>query len=250
MSNFRIYAGRFSHSAALLAEALEGKLIRPHNSKYWRRPEHILINWGSTNVPAEYGIVNSNPPNFVAMAVSKLRSYARFKQYQIPSLDVVLTKEEARTKWPKKKIVARDFDRGSGGRGITVYKPDEQLRNHVFYTPYFKKEREFRIHTTLIYGSIFAQEKLRKKDVEVDPYIRSHDRGWVFGWKHLEENPIPQEVKDTAHNALMALGLNFGAVDIGWNVKDGLCVFEVNTAPGIEESSLKAYADYFKREFR
>jgi glutathione synthase/RimK-type ligase-like ATP-grasp enzyme len=40
--------------------------------------------------------------------------------------------------------------------------------------------------------------------------------------------------------------LDFGGVDIGWNQRHGAAVFEVNTAPGIEETSLQAYVEAFK----
>jgi D-alanine-D-alanine ligase-like ATP-grasp enzyme len=39
--------------------------------------------------------------------------------------------------------------------------------------------------------------------------------------------------------------LDFGAVDIGWNDDAGACVFEVNTAPGLENSALAAYVEAF-----
>lgn len=52
---------------------------------------------------------------------------------------------------------------------------------------------------------------------------------------------MPENALNAAIQAVRALGLNFGAVDIGWNERDGPCVFEINTAPGIEESSLEAY---------
>ncbi len=79
----------------------------------------------------------------------------------------------------------------------------------------------------------------------VNKYIRSHDKGWCFAFKHLVDEPVPAIVRDIAIRSVNALGLDFGGVDMGWN-DDGTCVFEINTAPGLEETSLKAYVEAFQ----
>jgi glutathione synthase/RimK-type ligase-like ATP-grasp enzyme len=54
--------------------------------------------------------------------------------------------------------------------------------------------------------------------------------------------------------AVNALGLDFGAVDIGWNNSNEsqpVCILEVNTAMGMKEGSttVQKYSEAFKRLF-
>ena len=59
----------------------------------------------------------------------------------------------------------------------------------------------------------------------------------------------PDPVRDTiAVNAVKALGLDFGAVDIIYNEKENqYYVLEVNTAPGLEGTTLIKYAERFSK---
>jgi D-alanine-D-alanine ligase-like ATP-grasp enzyme len=111
-----------------------------------------------------------------------------------------------------------------------------------------QKDREFRVH--VVKGTvIFVQEKLRKKEVgdAGNKYIRSHGNGWCFAFQHLGERPSPQAVLDIGVAAVRGIGLDFGAVDIAWSERSGATVLEVNTAPGIEQTTVAAYADAFQR---
>jgi len=181
-----------------------------------------------------------NSPEKVGLG--KVQTYTLLKENDVNTLDFTTSFDTARG-WQRDefKVVGRDRDHGMGGAGITVYQPKKRLGNHKFYTKYFKKEREFRVHIFLD-KVIFLQEKLRRNDSpNADKYIRSHGRGWCFAFKHLVKKPVPHEVVDSAIHAVKCLGLDFGGVDIGWNEEKGGAVFEVNTAPGIENTSLAAY---------
>jgi Fe-S cluster assembly iron-binding protein IscA len=89
-------------------------------------------------------------------------------------------------------------------------------------------------------GSVidFVQKKL-KSGFTPKPYIRSHDNGWVFCREGVE---LPSKVKEAAIEAVAALNLDFGAVDLAISKKGSVCVFEVNTAPGIEGTTVTNYA--------
>lgn len=235
---FRQY--HISDTVKQLAEGLNGKVLKMEGSKYRRKDGHILINWGSSKPLPNCTL---NQPEAVAVAISKLRTFETLLKINIPIPKFTRDKEEA-AKW-NGKVVGRDFDNSRGGKGIVIYKDKNDLGDHLFYSSYFKKKREFRIHVFKD-KVIFEQEKLKKNGEEQDKYIRSHDRGWCFAFKHLRDKPTPDVVKDIAVRSVVSLGLDFGAVDIGWNPDDGACVFEVNTAPGLEESSLEAYINSFK----
>jgi hypothetical protein len=126
-----------------------------------------------------------------------------------------------------------------------VYPRGADLGRHLFYTRYYRKNREFRIH--VMDGQVFwRQEKLRIRGAEnVDPYIRSHTKGWCFAFNHFHTNPVPPSCDAAAISAVRVLGLDFGAVDIGWHVDNGVVIFEVNTAPGIENTTLAKYVEAF-----
>lgn len=242
-----IYPYGPSNSARDLNEQLGSRLIKREGSKYVYRPNHTVINWGSARRPAVLrGVPVLNDFDRVAVATSKLATFAALSQAGVDHVEVTQAREEAQ-EWAKTgRVFGRNLDTGSQGRGITVYEKGDQVGPHKFYTKYFRKERELRIH--VLNGKvIFEQEKLKKKGVQNGhKYIRSHDRGWCFAFHHLAERPIPDVVRTLASDAVSALGLNFGAVDIGWNRESDASVFEVNTAPGIEETSLQAYVTAFK----
>lgn len=238
-----------SGSANQLIERLNGRLIKHERSKYRQKFADIVINWGSSTAPA-HARIGINSPDNVAVAVSKQRTFDKLRASGVTVPDSTRSFEVAR-EWNKNfRILGRDADHGRAGNGITVYdKKSPEIKHHQFYVKYWRKQREFRIH--VFNGRvIFEQEKLQKDGAResdgYSKYIRSHERGWVFAFKHLHDNPTPPAVRDMAVAAVRALGLSFGACDMGWNEKDGPCVFEVNTAPGIEESCLDAYVAAFQ----
>lgn len=232
---------RASMSVWGLVEAIPNALIvKLQNSRYRYRPGDVLINWGNSHevVP---GTIPLNRPEAVKLATSKMRTYDALKLAGVQTVKYTTDINEARG-WDC-RIVGRNLDRGFGGHGITVFRRGEPLTPQRFYCKYVRKEREFRFHV-FTGRVIFVQEKLKKKGVEdADPYVRSHARGWCFAFKHLDEKPAPDGLAQLAINAVAALGLDFGAVDLSWSARSGGTVFEVNTAPGIEESSLSSYVE-------
>jgi glutathione synthase/RimK-type ligase-like ATP-grasp enzyme len=91
------------------------------------------------------------------------------------------------------------------------------------------------------------QEKLKKRGFEErDAWIRNHDKGYVFARDGIT---VPEVVRQLAVKAVGTLGLDFGAVDIGYREKEQLgYVFEVNTAPGLEGHTIESYVNGFKKE--
>lgn len=233
-----------SMSARALVELLDGRLIRQQNSSYQPREGDILVNWGRRTCPYP---VTLNRPEAVHVATSKLQTFAALRAAGV-NVPAFTTDRSVAEDWNRRgRILGRDRDRGSQGQGITVYEPNSQIGAHRFYTRYMRQSREIRVH--VFRGTvIFEQEKLRKHNATVDPFIRSHRRGWVFGFKHLRDQPSPEGLRDTALTAVLTLGLDFGAVDLVWNSRTRRStVLEVNTAPGIENTSLAHYARAFQR---
>ena len=111
------------------------------------------------------------------------------------------------------------------------------------------KQQEYRVHVFRELGVIDVQQKRRDTSVpeeERNSYIRNHDAGWVFCRENVQP---PQAVLNASVDAVLALGLDFGAVDIGFHNNIGPCIYEINTAPGLEGQTLVNYAQAFKRLF-
>ncbi len=116
-----------------------------------------------------------------------------------------------------------------------------ELVNAPMYTKYVKKADEYRVH--VFDGEVIdIQQKRRRQELsrhEVDFQIRNTDSGWVFCRDDVD---CPDGVRSTAVSAVSALRLDFGAVDIGYNRHQGAAtVYEVNTAPGLEGTTLEKY---------
>ena len=69
------------------------------------------------------------------------------------------------------------------------------------------------------------------------PWVRSHIGGWQTNYD-FQSTP---ELRKLAHNAVTALELTFGAVDIGMGLNGRLKVIDVNTSPRIEGKTVAAY---------
>jgi len=111
-----------------------------------------------------------------------------------------------------------------------------------YYTKKVDFAKEVRIH--ICNGrSIRAGLKVPAVDQKAHPWIRSYDSGWRINYSYAKH--ISNSHRDLAKAAIKALGLDFGAVDIGVTKADKGVVLEVNTAPGVEGGTLVAYVNQF-----
>lgn len=133
-----------------------------------------------------------------------------------------------------------------------------RLNNHVGgndllnppLTPDFfvKREQfrdEIRIHS-FMGKSIRAGRKVPRTASDATPFngrpnewIRSFDGGWKISYDGFKSKEPQREL---AHCAVEALGLQFGAVDIGIKADGTLIVLEVNRAPGLSDGTIESYA--------
>ena len=107
---------------------------------------------------------------------------------------------------------------------------------------YSKKEaliEEFRIHC--FKGlSIRAGKKVPRDGAQPHEWIRSLDGGWRINYDGFHSK---ESMRVLAARAIEALGLDFGAVDIGRKADKSLIVLEVNRAPGLSDNSAGVYAN-------
>lgn len=131
------------------------------------------------------------------------------------------------------------------GRDVKVYKLRDEIGQHDFFTKYVEKDCEYRYHIGKIgneYKVLYCQRKLPKEGTDPTMVCWNHR----FGFKFSRVTQYRQDMVEASIAAVKACGLDFGAVDIfGKGRKVYVC--EVNTAPGIEASSFKAYVDYFRK---
>jgi hypothetical protein len=232
-----------SASAKVLAEAVEGKVLKLKGSKYRPREGDVVVNWGASNVP-DFGpakVLNRN----VSTAQCKLKSFNAFKQGEVSAPKYWTDREDIPANaYP---VVCRTVLRGHSGAGIRIAAVPGELVDAPLYTKYVKKQDEYRVHLLRedadTHKVIFVQRKARKLDVEQpDWQVRNLAGGFVFA--AVEVPAVPEEVITQAAKAIEALGLDFGGVDVIWNAKEGKAyVLEANTACGLEERTGERYAE-------
>lgn len=246
MKDVVIWSGeRVSEGAKLLRAALRerGLNVGWTDVHYSRNPNALLLNWGVrvTGVRAERGkILNAS------LLPNKLLEAEELREGGVETIRVMRD--------PKKKEgwLPRTLHH-VGGRDLLATQGHED--RPLPFTPAFwtKKEevvRELRYHIFLG-KSIRAGGKIHRDgwggegQPTPHPWIRSLDSGWRVSYG---ESP-PKRYRDLAKRALEVLGYDFGAVDIGIRADGSALVFEVNTAPGMEEGTAGVWAEAIKREF-
>lgn len=243
----KLYAyNNSSASAKALANALGIKRVK-HEGKALKTD--VLINWGSSNITRKFALIEKtlNYPGYVANAINKLTTLSLLSQAGVVAPSFTQERQEA-VEWLAEGsvVVARLVLNGHSGEGIEIVENELALPDAPLYTKYIKKAEEYRIHV----GSgnvIFQQRKARKKEVpdeKVNWQVRNLAGGFIFANDGVDAG---QAVCKEAIAAVVALGLDFGAVDIIVG-KDGRAyVLEVNTACGLMGKTLDAYVNYFKQ---
>lgn len=230
-----------SKSAKELSKSLGVKRIKLQGSKYRARDDHVIINWGNSIIPenVEDGeVINRYAEN----AQNKLRAFQEMKGYvSIPPFTE--SREEA-AKWllEGSAVVCRTILNGHSGNGIIIADTLDEMVDAPLYVKYIPKNNEYRVH---VIGDIVihVQRKARNREVP-DPNwrIRNHHNGFIFAINGVDASA---DVRHQSVLAVAALDLDFGAVDVIEN-KKGVYVLEVNTAPGLEGTTLEKYAEGFR----
>lgn len=230
------------------------------NRRYRYNRNHLIINWGNSH-PPEWRIDSRtgyrininwlNTPNAISVAQNKLRAYQAMEgQVSIP---------EFTTNWAEAAdwltggitVIERTVLNGHKGVGMTLKIPQNgddpaQINPRCpLFVKYIKKRDEYRIHVFRGQVMDFQQKRVRENSEGNNFQIRNYNNGWVYCRENV--NP-PQEVLQQAISAVNTLGLDFGAVDIGWNHHyQQATVYEVNTAPGLYGTTLNRYAQAIRR---
>lgn len=268
MTTIRIYPYGPSESSRILSTSLQEvfpqtAVLRREGSRYRPRNGHYLINYGSSEVNMDLlGLNVFNQPEAVRLSSNKIRSFERFQAENIPTPAWTTNFNTARQWMDEGEVVyARTRIQGHSGEGIVVCSRNAQeaigqgiqTSNTMVQAPLYTKgiqgnRNEVRIHVA--FGRvILIQKKKRVQGYETLPeysnIVRNHSTGWIYATENLN---VPQQVQNSAIQAVAALGLDFGAVDIVYKGRTNFDIFvlEVNTAPGLSgESSRAAYVQAF-----
>ena len=244
-----------SQGAKLLSRSLGIKMIRPENSSFKGARTKTIINWGSgREFPFDLrGTTVLNHPHRVAMVTNKRVFFELCREHGGVDIPDFTTRKIEALDWLRNghTIFARTILQGSGGEGIVDIQTEDQLNeihDGVLLVKYVKKKKEFRIHVAD--GKVIDQQQKKKKgDIPLESInwrIRNHGGGFVFCREGVD---IPKKVTDQAVLALEVSGLCFGAVDVLWNARHKRAVvLEINTAPGLEGSTVLSYQNFFKEK--
>lgn len=128
----------------------------------------------------------------------------------------------------------------SRGRGMILLENMADALN-ILSDGYFEERqvsnREFRAH--IIDGKCVYVDEKRPRERGVKTVIKNMANGYKFRrpLKEYHEDVILESIK-----AVEALGLDFGAADIGVN-ENGVWVYEVNSAPSLRTKTRKIYEE-------
>jgi glutathione synthase/RimK-type ligase-like ATP-grasp enzyme len=218
------------------------------------KSRHIAINWGRSSSPdwsskGRCRIINQF--DRVKIASNKLETFNVLSAAGNVCIPEYTTDRNVALQWLTNGIlvVCRTKLNGHSGAGIVLASREEDLPDNCpLYVKYIKKVAEYRVHVA--FGkAIDVQHKRKLVDYRgtVDYAVRNHHTGWVYCREGVE---VTDPLKEQAVAACLCLGLDFGAVDIIYNrYHDTYTVLEVNTAPGLEGTSIENYAKAFYEEF-
>lgn len=201
-------------------------------------PLDLLIRWGSRKDMPPCAI-ELNSAGAIRNASDKLLAYSTLTNAGLRTVYMTPDYEDAQRNAPHGIVFGRKRH-GFGGRDIVVYqRGDTPTQYHDFYTPWLDSPREVRIHVVRDKVVRVQGKYLDYPDKAGDNYIRNYAHGYRF---RSPKQELHFRRRNDAIEAVRALGLDFGAVDmLVWGDKDHY-ILEVNTAPACSPLTAKCYA--------
>lgn len=241
-----------SRSAKDIAMSVGALRVHP-NGRYRPRPTDTIVNWGNSLTPTWIDRANRvgarilNKPKNVRLASNKILTFETLKNANV-NIPKFTTNIEDLENW-EGKVYVRSLVNSSQGNGIEIIDLDEMFYSDIPYAPLYTQaidvKAEYRVH--VFNGEVIDYvKKMRKVDDIPDEHqlqVRNHKNGWIFcreGLNRLER------IEKLAIDSVKALGLDFGAVDIVRDQDNECFVLEINTACGMEETTLSKYSDNIK----
>ena len=249
---FKVFPyNRASVSAKALANALG---VRRISNEHEPRRNDVVINWGNSSrvFYARTGF-DLNKHEAIAIACNKLKTFETLRNANFDHLPTWCTTRHMADQLlytssdggeRDSAIYCRTNLTGHSGSGIVIATNSYELVDAPLYTVKTKHKHEFRVH--VFKGEVIdVQQKKRRTDYTgPNTGIRNHSNGYIYARVDID---VPELLLSSACEAVNILGLDFGAVDIGYRERDNrVFVFEINTAPGLVGTTLDKYVNAFK----
>ena len=240
-----------SHSARSLQAGLrskfEGKVLCVFpNGRYHPRKTDLIINWGNS-LDLDWMVATNilNSSEAVSRASNKLYTFNILDLYNIPT-PAFTTNPDVALSWVAlgRRVLARKQLHGHSGAGIEECTVTD-IPKAPLYVEYIPKIAEYRVH--VFDGAVIDIQRKRKSTNGIlDKCIRSHANGWVFTRNYAD---LPRSEAGICVTAVDALSLDFGAVDLIVDKQNKHFVLEVNTAPGLEGTTIDLYTTAILQRF-
>lgn len=232
-----------SKSARALADYMGLLILKQNNSRFNPRLSDCIINWGSSQ-PMNNSCSIINYPSSVNFASNKLLSFQKMKEFRVAIPRFTTVSSEAYSNY--KRVFVRHTLTGYSGEGIEVIDIDDtlDLPDAPLYVEAIVKKNEYRV--IVVDGEVVdLKQKRLSTDAPEDrsKYIRNLNNGWIFSRDNVE---YVEGLNEIGINAVFALGLHFGAVDVITDRDDKLYVLEVNTAFGLEGKTIELVGEALK----
>jgi hypothetical protein len=269
--NSGVYSGRALRK--MLAGMYSGQVLGGYPKRFAsilrKSAPSYVINLGTTGEISFDGVV-VNPRESVQAASNKRRARITFQAENVPAPKLFQRGSDVgkadlpvigRTSYHKK------------GEGFWFCKTLTEVRRAVkqgatHFLEFIPNTREYRVHTFVKrksrdldpdkrdakhYISVKISEKVwqgKGKPSKEEPQ-KNHEFGWVFlGQQDRREEEL-DVVRYAAKQAIGALGLDFGAVDVMYRIRDKRpYVLEVNSTPSLADDSANTCEIYAQRILR
>ena len=238
----RINSYGASKSARLLSKYIGANRLLMTGSRFVGKNSDVVINWGNGNQRL-HNIGNARQINKlynVQLASNKLKTLEALKARRV-SIPYFSTYKESFA--PVDTLVCRTTLYGHSGQGIVVGLRDEVCEAPL-YVEYIEKVAEYRV--IVVGGEVVDFKKKKRRngyDGVYGEHVWNHSSGYIFARNNFI---VPSNCGRLGVSAVVALGLDFGAVDIIEDREGTLYVLEVNTAFGIEGTTLQLVGDAIK----
>lgn len=234
MTGFVLYHKRSQPTGAVIASALDV----PHGLSLPAFRTDWLIRWGNRGGNAT-GNPIINTARAIANASDKLGSLQTLRDAGVCVPDWSTSPEELEFPFLGRRIHhARGTD-----VVLCLQKGDYKRKSRDYYVKYIPTVREFRVH--VVAGEVIrVQGKFLDKPELALPWLRNFENGYRF---RAPKKRVHSKRLSAATQAVAALGLDFGAVDILIGDDGETYVLEVNTAPSCSPLTAAGYITAFAK---